>query len=611
VASWRIIEGDCVEAIAAMEECSVDAVVCDPPYGLGFMGKQWDTPGKSFVERKAETRNRFDHVGGNHNPSNAADAARTAASENRKAQDWHERWAREALRVLKPGGHLLAFGGTRTYHRLACAVEDAGFEVRDTICWLYGSGFPKSLDVSKAIDARAQVNAETERRITAVGAVIREYRERAGMERAQVSEAVVGTPSGACWNWEHQQLPSLEFWPSIKATLGIPDDFDGLLAGDRSRFIAAERAVVEARIMVQGGGNALHLRVGERREVAADITAPATPEAEQWSGWGTALKPAHEPIVVARKPLAGTVAGNVLAHSTGALNIDGCRVDFHGEADEQESKGKNRHADFGSGARENAVYGEDRRDRGEHGNYDPPGRWPANVALDPEAADMLDAQTGETSFNPAGEFGKRGRKGAVYGGGKGIAATVTEERDVFGYGDSGGASRFFYVAKASRAERNAGLDGFEEKMPHDNAGHVHADGRAWDVPGSHSTARANHHPTVKPIALMRWLVRLVTPPGGTVLDPFTGSGTSGCAAALEGFDFIGIERDPEYVPIAKARIAWWAEHPEGQDVVAALDAEAKRQKVAATGQDDLFSSLTSKDETAPPSSSLTAGNEAA
>jgi site-specific DNA-methyltransferase (adenine-specific) len=295
--------------------------------------------------------------------------------------------------------------------------------------------------------------------------------------------------------------------------------------------------------------------------------------------------------VVARKPLVGTVAGNVLEHGTGALNIDGCRVGFQDEADEQGSKGKNRHADFGSGPRGNAVFNEDKRDRGEHGNCDAPGRWPANVVLNPEAADMLDAQTGDLGLSTGTAAG--GDRERTFSGGPLIG-----DGRLTGYGDSGGASRFFYVAKASRAERNAGLDGFEEKMPHDNAGHVHADGRAWDVPGSHSTARANHHPTVKPIALMRWLVRLVTPPGGTVLDPFTGSGTTGCAAVLEGFNFIGCERDPEYVPIANARIAWWAEHPEGQDVVAALDAEAKRQKVAATGQDDLFSSLTARNEAA-------------
>jgi hypothetical protein len=278
-----------------------------------------------------------------------------------KMQEWHEAWAREALRVLKPGGHLLAFGGTRTYHRLACAVEDAGFEIRDCLAWLYGSGFPKSLDVSKSID------------------------KAAGAERE-----VVGVSP-------HSANRAVTSWHAAET------------AHDRGRM-------------------------GTVAEGDRSLTAPATPDAERWQGWGTALKPAHEPIVLARKPLSGTVAGNVLAHGTGALNVDGCRI---GTDEDRARPPRTANAIYGGGNGTNLTESESH----------PAGRWPANVCLDPEAAALLDEQTG-TSTSRIG----KPREGAN-GDGWGMTATGAE------YGDSGGASRFLYVAKASSAERNAGLDG--------------------------------------------------------------------------------------------------------------------------------------------------------
>jgi DNA modification methylase len=447
---WGIVEGDCVEAMRAMPECSVDAVVCDPPYGLEFMGKQWDAPWRTG-DGFRRSRNPAD-VG----RDDAFGRASARAPEYRAGlgfQQWCEAWAREALRVLKPGGHLLAFGGTRTYHRLACAVEDAGFEIRDCLAWLYGSGFPKSLDVSKAID------------------------KAAGAERE-----VVG---------RHVQAQ-----------------------GEPSR--AAMNAAMDGSLGWQ-----------------YDLTAPATPDAERWQGWGTALKPAHEPIVLARKPLSGTVSANVLAHGTGALNVDGCRI---GE-----------------------------------------GRWPANVCLDPEAAAMLDEQTGSVGGNhcPKDASGTN----AVYGD-----FAQRPDSSLVGYGDSGGASRFLYVAKSSSAERNAGLDGFEATFSPTMGNGI--GGKEHDP--ETATPKRNTHPTVKPIELMRWLVRLVTPPGGTCLDPFTGSGTTGCAAVLEGFRFVGIEREPEYAAIARARIAWWSEHPDGMKLVERLEAEREHTAKREAGQIGLF-----------------------
>jgi DNA modification methylase len=376
--------GDCLEVMRTMPDCSVDAVVTDPPYGLSFMGKRWDYDVPSV-----------------------------------------EIWA-ECLRVLKPGGHLLAFAGTRTQHRMAVRIEDAGFEIRDMIAWVYGSGFPKSLDVSKAID------------------------KAAGAER-EVVGSKIGQP--------------------------------GYSMADNGRT------------------NAVY---ADLHDPAAEcsITAPATPEAQQWAGWGTALKPALEPITLARKPIAGTVAANVLAHGTGGLNVDGCRVEMGDEYDpakmqrQQRSDGS---VQFGSAG----LIGK------EIATYKPGGRWPANLLHDGS-----DEVAGLFPQNVNGAVSNGNKAGNGYHGKFGVVEQHA------GYGDTGSAARFFYTAKASKDDRDDG----------------------------------NTHPTVKPTDLMRYLCRLVTPPGGTVLDPFMGSGSTGKAAMLEGFEFIGIEREPQYFAIAEQRI---------------------------------------------------------
>ena len=391
----QVIHDDALDVLRTLDDNSVDAVVTDPPYELGFMGKRWDGTGIAYNV---------------------------------------ELWA-ECLRVLKPGGHLLSFGGSRTWHRLAAAVEDAGFEIRDSIAWLYGSGFPKSHDVSKAID------------------------KAAGAERA-----VVG-PS-------HRH--------SGRSTR----------AGSVSDFA----------------------RYGTSGDVT---TAPATNAARQWQGWGTALKPGFEPIVVGRKPFAGTVAANVLAHGTGALNIDACRL-APGEGGTRAGEASaHRIYTNGIGGDQNFTH----RPGPRGGSAD--GRWPANVVLDDGAATELDEQTGVTRSSGTQGDGAYGT-GVTYGDGRGQTRGL-----VVGYGDVGGASRFFpvfrYQAKAPRSERPK------------------VDGVA--------------HPTVKPLALMRWLVRLVTPPDGLVLDPFAGSGTTGEACALEGFRCLLIEREADYIPLIHARIA--------------------------------------------------------
>jgi len=421
--NYELHLGDNREVLRSMPSDSVDSIVTDPPYELGFMGKKWDSSGIAYDQTL---------------------------------------WA-ECLRVLKPGGHLLAFGGSRTYHRLAVAIEDAGFEIRDCTMWLYGSGFPKSHDVSKALD------------------------KQAGAERE-----VVGIKSDPRYMSPRKNSPNHM---------------------DREKN--------------KDGGHGID-------NPASQITAPATPLAQQWQGWGTALKPAHEPIVVARKPLQGTVADNVTAWGVGALNIDGCRVGGddaqwtrHGTADAGMWSGKN-------------VFTKKNTTNG---------RWPANIIFDEEAAQMLDKQSGWSGSSNHNRHNT---------GTPSVAKGKEYPHISIGHSDSGGASRFFYVAKASKAEREAGLEGMEvkdaqstgwsgESMP------LRQNGTERKMP-----SRANHHPTVKPIALMRYLVRMVTPRGGVVLDPFMGSGTTGCAAMLEGMQFIGIELNPEYIALARRRIQYWA-----------------------------------------------------
>ncbi len=446
--------GDCFDVLATLEPESVDALVTDPPYGISFMGQHWDSFGGPGGVGHGKNRVGGREVGG---AMKAGDSYDISLRGNRAFQEWCRQWGELCFAAMKPGAHAVVFGGTRTYHRLASGLEDAGFEIRDCLQWLFGSGFPKSLDVSKAIDAMAGAQREV------VG-------RKADRRYLSPATETSGAPMG-----------------NISPRLNAPVNY----------------------------------------ERAGFITAPATVEAAAWQGFGTSLKPAHEPIVLARKPLAGTVAANVLEHGTGALNVGGCRIPI-ADRDEYE---RNHSGDRGhDGTRSMEDRGA--TDLRPGGGSASDARWPANVVIDEEAAAMLDAQSGVlvSGANPTARSSDKFRD--VYGDFAG-QRDAHPKRGV----DVGGAARFFYCAKVSREERNAGL--------------------ALPSLFSQDGPEANRHPTVKPIALMRWLCRLVTPPGGLVLDPFLGSGTTGIAAGLEGFRFLGIEREEQWMRTAEARIAHW------------------------------------------------------
>jgi hypothetical protein len=419
-------------------------------------------------------------------------------------QTWTEAWAREALRVLKPGGHLLAFAGTRTYHRMASGVEDAGFEIRDCIAWMYGSGFPKSLDVSKAIDKLDARDEQQRRRFR-----FTEWVRNTGLTAKQIDKAT-GTFMGHHYT-THPTQPAIMTREHLEAIRGLVDDIPAWVEAEcdkrtvESQNMAA-REVIGARTVPVGHSFAGETYQGDNTgsKEYAD-TLPATPNAAKWSGWGTAMKPAFEPIVVARKPLTGTVAQNVLEHGTGALNIDKCRIST---ADK-----------FGGGAKGTSGFAAGYEGDGWQSGSEL-GRWPANVALDDEAAKLLDQQSGWQKDGTAVQRNLPDNGSQL---GTVPVKPPTQRADDVTYGGGGGASRFFYCAKASKKDRN-------------------------------TNGATNTHPTVKPTELMRWLIRLVTPPGGIILDPFGGSGSTGVAAQADSVRCILIEREDEYLEIIRDRL---------------------------------------------------------
>lgn len=499
--------GDNLDLLKQYSDNYFDSVVTDCPYGLGkepnalklmqdwidhgyhevkgkgFMGKSWD----AFVPQPV--------------------------------------FWKEVFRVLKPGGYVLAFFGTRTYDWGTLAIRLAGFEIRDMICWHYGSGFPKSLDISKQLDKKAGA----ERQVTGKG------KAGSGMNPVKGFGKIttLSKKIKCCRNCGNQ----------LNKRKHSGYDYECLTC-DESFF---DFETIDKEIAV-----------GAKKEW--DETTASTNEAKQWDGYGTALKPATEPICVARKPIEGTVAENVLKYGTGGINLDGCRIEFESEEDLAS-------ATFGTGT--NIIggnyVGSKLTDGRKNIEANKNGRFPANVIFDPFMAKELDKQTGIlTSGKPTGT---RKASNNVFG-------YYKPGQDITGVGDSGGASRFFYCAKASQDERNAGCEGLNKSK----SGVANDKGRSFNGVCINSGKRlqgcdcgnckhdqgfqimtANFHPTVKPISLMSYLQRLVTPKGGKTLDPFAGSGTSGCSAYFENIgEIVLMEMDETYLPIIEARTAYWS-----------------------------------------------------
>ena len=436
--NYKLYNGNMLNMMEIIEPNSIDAIVTDPPYELNFMNKSWDNSGIAFQK---------------------------------------ETW-RKCHDALKSGGYMLAFGGSRTFHRIACAIEDAGFEIRDTIMWLYGSGFPKSMDISKQIDKRGGKSTSW------FGEYLKNVLKERNMTQSDLSKHFLsknGGITGCVHNWvEGKNMPTVKQFNKICEILDLP--FEKMKEAERE-VIGKKEYTDNKNIMSVSNYN------GER--IHLDITIPSTDLAKQWDGWGTNLKPSFEPIIVARKPLKDSLVNNIIENGVGGINIDECRVELNGDK-KTRSGCKTRednisHLKF----RANQVNKEDNSK----------GRFPSNTILTYDDSDFDE----------------------VCGG----------------LGDEGSASRYFYCAKTSKRDRNEGL----------------------------SSNNKNIHPTVKPTSLMQYLIRLVTPKGGTVLDPFNGSGSTGKACMYENADrnanykYIGVELTEEYLPISKARIEFAEKNP--------------------------------------------------
>ena len=445
----EIYKGDALKLLKEIPDNSIDTIITDPPYGLEFMGKEWDSfkvkgQGDGWQVAGKPSMEKFN--GRNDWHSKPKPVFRGHTREHWvNYQQWTTKWAKEVFRVAKPGATLLSFGGTRTFHRMACGIEDAGWIIKDTLMWLYGSGFPKATDISKQIDKK----------------------------------------------------------------------------------FGAEREIIGKREKTESyryKGNNVYQIDGDKDKIEINITAPTTLEAKLWNGYKShGLKPAYEPIIMAMKPNEGSYADNALKWGVAGLNIDAGRIPFRNKADEKESKGKNQHSRYKNSIMRNpAPHGIYHQDKRPAIDYTADGRFPTNILLDEESAKILDEQSG-ISKSTGGRIGKKDKSNIDFG------LSGKYRKGDLGFGDKGGASRFFYVAKASRKERNMGLK-----------------------------ERANTHPTVKPIKLIEYLVKLTSMPNPNqvYLDPFIGSGTTAIACIKQRKNWIGFEKEPEYCEIAKKRIEY-------------------------------------------------------
>jgi DNA modification methylase len=498
---------NCVEGLKLLDDNSIDSIVTDPPYGIEFMGKEWD----SFSDNTNSALGKQSPANQKENtpfkkrgkPINGWSEADRLFARNNYYNFTYE-WAKECLRVLKPGGFLLVFGSPRMYHRMTCAIEDVGFSIRDCIMWLYGSGFPKSMDISKAIDKQGEKIELFD--------IVRDFLQKS-LEQSKLSlkdvnvkmgYAINGSGMAGHWfaNISQQTLPTKEQWFKLKEILNFSDDLDEIF----NRCVTPYDRPIIGKL--ENPASSIYGNNMKSKDI--NLTTPNCDLAKQWEGWGTALKPAHEPIVVARKPLSEkTVADNVLKWGTGGINIDGCRIKTDELKPHKQRVYVSGQGGFMTNSREEAT-------SERNGKIDIPselGRFPANVILDEEAGKLLDEQSGN---RPSGKGNGNAKVGEESNG----SIKPLRRGNLISRSDSGGASRFFYCAKASKKERGEG----------------------------------NNHPTVKPLSLIKYLITLVTPPNGIVLDPFMGSGTTALASLNNGFNYIGFELDENYVKISEDRI---------------------------------------------------------
>ena len=501
---YKLYQGNMLDMLEVIEPNTIDSIITDPPYELNFMNKGWDNSGIAF-----------------------------------QPSTWQK-----CYEVLKPGGYLLAFGGSRTFHRIACAIEDAGFEIRDTIMWLYGSGFPKSMDISKQIDKKPQANRTIEfkkwlkQKLDNCGKSYKQINDECGFTATSYSK----TDFKDNWSTNH---PNKEKWLKMKEIIGITEnDYDWVCENniEKRGYIATTGG------LAGGSGYTVGCYTGKQLSNNAIDN-----KAKQWQGWGTCLKPSYEPIIVARKPFKGSLVDNVIEYGVGGINIDECRVGS------EVIKGGTMPDFRDIGQKSKEAIGIDKLSFGQVENAkrkpldDHTGRFPANTILTYDETDFDEVCGGFPDTNGGKRHNTvvRAEDSTSYGGKAGYINTRNE------FNDSGSASRYFYCAKASKKDRDEGLDTFiEEKVN---------DGRQTPIDNPFQrgeTLRRNSHPCVKPCELMQYLIRLVSPNGAIILDPFNGSGSTGKAVMYENkernknYKYIGIELTEEYLPISKARIEY-------------------------------------------------------
>lgn len=477
---YKLINKDCIEAMKELESNSIDSIITDPPYELGFMGKEWDRTGVAF-----------------------------------KVEVW-----RECLRVLKPGGHLISFGGSRTYHRMACAIEDAGFEIRDQIIWMYGSGFPKSLNIAQSIEKQIRrINIDNSEKLEL-------FWKDINLSNSELAKICNVSPALVLmWKKGERRMQEREF-NLLKDYLKLNKDCEKI---EIFNFLPDNRELDFIKENSMVGWN-----TDKEKQDFKDLEVKKIEDdnAKKWSGWGTALKPSHEPMVLARKPLTEkTVSQNVLKWGVGGINVDECRV-LYSETNKhipqilQNKREVNSKKTMFDGqsllkSKTKAIVG---------GSIE--GRFPANLIHDgSEEIESVFPQTG--SGNNEKPYNYSNKKEYENSKENSLFNLGDKPNSPSNYNDFGSASRYFYCAKTSKKDREEGLEKIGDK-------------------------RANNHPTVKPTELMQYLIKLITPNGGTILDPFNGSGSTGKAAALlnRDYKYIGIELVEEYVKISKVRIEW-------------------------------------------------------